>query len=437
MRLISNSILVLLLFFNCTSDVDVQTAEMQPPLTDVLTDVLTLEFTIGESSNLQYDFILAEPRIMMVNNNDDILVIDEDRIKVFDSAGKEKNIFGRPGEGPGEYSRTCGYFLSPEGYLTVLDASGRSGGSDGIEGYRYDIRSTLNNYYNLFAPDYSFLEKKMLGNVLKLNEYLESKKIDIKSDYSIRKVFALNETEKIYEIQLKDPDPDSDVKYFTIILYENANTCKPVLHTKMPGTGAGGAPEDMLGEIHWTLIPGRNLLYVNTLEDDHNEQTVSRYTIHVISLDTFEDTKIYRAFTPFLIPKKEKERHIEVEKMFEKRRREIFSRMGREAPTVQCDTKKDIRIIKAQHYYPSITRIRVDRNYAFVFTVDRTETTRKKIENIITSVIDLNIGECTAEVKLPFIPKVIMNGYAYWIGRDEEGFYEVRKYKIDPAVYGK
>ncbi|KPK95694.1 hypothetical protein AMJ80_04160 [bacterium SM23_31] len=418
---------IFLSFFNCSNEIEFKTVEIEP-----LTDVLTLELTIGESSNLQDEYIIAEPRPIMVNNLNDILVVDEGRVKVFDAGGKEKHIFGRVGQGPGEFVELCGFFLSPQGYLTAMDAGGYSGGRNNVVGYRINVSSRLSNHYNLFSPDYSLVEKKMLMNVLKLEEYLDSINIEEPRNYIIRKLFFINEIERVYEIRLNDNDPESDIKYYTIILYENENTVKPIVHTIMPGTGATGTPGEYFGTIQWALIPERKVMYVTPFEDEHNERTVSRFTIHVISLDTFEDTKIYKEYTPILVPEDFKESFINMEK-------ERAQRMSQRGIPVggTSDYKKNVRIYKALKYFPSIYTVRMDRNYAFLFTVDRTSTTRMRNENLFAYVIDLNTGESTSAAKFLFIPNVINNEYAYWIGVDEEEFPQIEKYRIDPAVYGK
>lgn len=414
-------------FFNCNDAIEFQTAKIEP-----LADVLTLELTIGESSNLQDEYIIAEPRPIMVNNLNDILVVDEGRVKVFDAEGKEKHIFGRTGPGPGEFGGTCGFFLSPQGYLTAMDAGGYSGGRNGIVGYRINVSSNLNNHYNLFSPGYSLVEKKMLMNVLKLKEYFDSINIEEPRTFAIRKLFFINEIERVYEIRLQDNDPKSDIKYYTIILYEDENMVKQIVHTRMPGTGSTGTPEEYFGTIQWALIPERKVMYINPFEDEHNKQIVSRFTIHVISLDTFEDTKIYKEYTPVLVPEDFKEMCINMEKD----RVKMMSQRGIPVGGTS-DYEKNIRIYKALKYFPSIYTVRMDRNYAFLFSADRTSTTRMRNENLFAYVIDLNTGESTSAAKFPFIPNVIKNEYAYWVGVDEEEFPQIEKYKIDPAVYGK
>ena len=211
--------------FKCSSDVFAQTVEIQEPLTNVL----KLELSFGDEETIKNnEFLLAYPQLIMVNNQNDILVFDEDRIKVFDAGGKEKHIFGRTGQGPGEYGRpsiiggrnlSVGFFLSPQGYLIAMDSGGGTGGGNKIVGDRINISGSLYNQYNLFAPDYSFVYKKRLSNVLKLEEYFDSMNIEAPRTFYIRKLFFINEIERVYEILLKDNDPKSDIKYYTDVIF--------------------------------------------------------------------------------------------------------------------------------------------------------------------------------------------------------------------------
>jgi len=192
-------------------------------------------------------------------------------------------------------------------------------------------------------------------------------------------------------------------------------------------------PEEYFGTIQWALTPERRVMYVSPHEDEHNEQETSRFTIHVISLDTFEDFKIYQEYTPVLVPEDFKETFINSEKDDIKRR----AQRDRISAIVMSNYEKNVSIYKALKYFPSIYIVRMDRNYAFLFTADRTNKTRMRSENLFAYVVDLNTGESTSVAKFTFIPYVIMNGYAYWIRSGRDIFPTIEKYKIDPAVYGK
>ncbi|KPK96410.1 hypothetical protein AMJ80_00020 [bacterium SM23_31] len=158
-------------FFNCSTDVDIQTVEIPPPLTDVL----TFELSFGDENTITKDeFLLAQPRGIAVSSVNDIFVIDEECIKVFDSNGKEKSIVGRPGQGPGEFSSAGSPVVNPGGYLAVID-----GGSS----------------FNLFAPDLTFIEKKNYYTDFNLTAF--RKEHGYYSNFMLRRVYPVDELIKI------------------------------------------------------------------------------------------------------------------------------------------------------------------------------------------------------------------------------------------------
>ena len=71
---------------------------------EILSDVLQLELTFGDK-DLPDEYLLARPGGIAVNDNGDILVVDENRVKVYSNNGREKSIIGGPGEGPGYFER--------------------------------------------------------------------------------------------------------------------------------------------------------------------------------------------------------------------------------------------------------------------------------------------------------------------------------------------
>ena len=81
------------ILLNCNSGSDVTTSGTEP-----LTDVLTLELSFGDK-DLPDEYLLANPRGIAVNDEGDVFVTDEDRVKVFGDDGKEKAIIGRNGRG--------------------------------------------------------------------------------------------------------------------------------------------------------------------------------------------------------------------------------------------------------------------------------------------------------------------------------------------------
>jgi len=73
----------------------------------------------------------------------------------------------------------------------------------------------------------------------------------------------------------------------------------------------------------------------------------------------------------------------------------------------------------------------IDGNFVFVMLM-----TSDFEPQIPYDVLDLESGEFVASVDFSNF-RLIKNGYLYQIGPDEEGFAVIKRYKIDPAVYGR
>lgn len=194
MRLYCMSIIVLLLFFNCNSDIDVETAEMKPPLTDVL----TLELTIGDK-DLPDEFLLVKPRYTVIGGTGDIYILDEDRIKVYDEKGIPKTIIGRPGKGPGEFDNPKNPMVSEDGLITVIDDKGA----------------------NLFSAEFDYLTTHYIRYNTKYDELLD--KNGWKS-MELDRAICITEDERIIATQTLPLEPDSYYIYHNVLLYEKGDS---------------------------------------------------------------------------------------------------------------------------------------------------------------------------------------------------------------------
>jgi len=87
--------------------------------------VLTEDFTIGDSENL--DEMVSEPGFIAVDEQENIYALDikEHNIKVFDRDGGYLRTIGKKGQGPGELNTPVGLILTPEKELMVEDALNR------------------------------------------------------------------------------------------------------------------------------------------------------------------------------------------------------------------------------------------------------------------------------------------------------------------------
>ena len=411
MKLLSVSVILSLFLFNCSSDSNIDSGTTRISQSDYYeepyeSDLVSFEMSFGsELSDTKNEFLLVNPEQICVNNQGDIIMSDEKSIKVFDIYGKGKKKFGRPGQGPGEFGRIPLLFLSTTGYLMVLD---------------FDLKG-LYTPYNLYAPDYTFIEKSRLSNNQRLENYLYSKGYELKNIGEIRNIYALDKFEKVYEVFLLKTT--NNVRQYTdLLVYENADTLVSLFHVKQPLyiTGPGFVLLfPILGNLQWKMLPDRRIVYIYTEEDIYNENGVSYYTIHLLSLDTFEDKKITREFSPVMY----------LESAFD-------SNTYKRLPDAQ--KKAAVKAFKDKKFFPSYTRMKVDGNFVFISVISNVKREMKEWSDSEepVDVFDSLTEKFTGRFKFPLRLSTIKDGYVYDVDYDKDGFLEIRKYKINPIVYG-
>ena len=414
-RILYNLLIILMLFAYCGSDSDYKqqaTSEINEQYTE---DLVSLDLAFGsEKYGTKNEFLLVDPDPspfqLLVNNNEDILLVDEWSIKIFDKNGIGKKILGRPGYGPGEFEDSPDIFLGPTGYLLALT----SGMSDRA-------------LYNFYAPDYSYIDKIRIQNNQRILDYVQSKVPDIKS-YRIRQIIPLNETEKIYRINYRDIEP---IEWMVSVLYENTDGVIELLNFKRPDSFTSHnltTYGEIFGSLILDIIPGRRLVYINTDDDRHDEQTGSFYYIHIVSLDTREDKIITRKFDAYEYKEELFEDILQVKR--QKNEEEHH--------------KEAVKFFKKNKFYPSIKRMKIDGHYVFIEQYTSLYSNIKENKwAMAIDIFDLETGKFIKQVIFPIylLGKTIKNGYLYgtFQERDESGeldFPELRKYKINPVVYG-
>jgi len=365
-------------------------------------DILKLEKTIGENSGLTGDYILVRPFNVCANAQGDILVSDEFKIKVYDINGKPKIILGRQGQGPGEYMP--GIFpviltMGPTGYFLGI--------STPISG-----KTNVSFYYNLYTPDFKFVEMKRLDTNPVLEKYLISKGYSLKNIGETFPIYPLNSKELVYRVLINNN------KVLTL-LYDNTQQIKEIYCDIQPERDV------LLGNFLWRVLSNNNVTYINTYKDTINEKGSSWYTIHIISLIDFKDTVIKQNFKPIVIS----DEYLKTLTIRQKT-------MTDEALARRNEFANNLR---KQKYLPSVYTILSDGNYLFLFLYEENFYKSPK-ENTLTKpvdIFDMNAKKFIKRVYFPNVLNYVSNGYEYTWGKDKDGYPEIRKYKINPAVYGK
>lgn len=400
------------LFLNCNSDSYNRVQSSANYNTPYESDLLSFEMSFAsELSGTKDDFLLIGPPFdLYVKNNEDILLIDENKIKVYNKLGKGIKLIGRRGKGPGEFGFSPELFLGPKEYMVVLDND---------------------NIYNLYSSDYTFIEKKRFQNNQKFIDYLNDIVPGLKKG-SVKKLYPFNRSEKVYQVDFMNEK--ANVLY-TSIVYEDKNTISELINCKKPSSLLGeentGVDTPILGLLVWDILPDRRIVYINTDDDEHSEQNGSNYTVHIISIDTHEETKIKQKFIPY-----------------EYSEDLINSRLERSRSRNLSNSNKALfekyaKILSEKKYNPSIINIKIDGYYAFIYVYrELTGEESEKIDNgenidRLVDVFDLKRGIFLKQVVFPGFFGAIKNGFAYESAIDKDGFAEIRKYKINQSVYEK
>ncbi|MCP4724563.1 MAG: hypothetical protein GY863_05990 [bacterium] len=370
----------------------------------ILENVLTLELSFGDDeNNLPAEYLLARPRDLVVHRNGDTIVVDEDKVKIFDSEGKPKLMRGGEGQGPGEFDVLAWKpRISGNGFLSVQDQF-------------YSM--------NLYGPDYEFLKKENLFQ----NQIYD----DVSTNYGIRGVIYgfiyLDDTNRVLYMEGDRISNPYEPGGITLLGIHNGErfieiTKQPLKNIYItPLVFESGSSVNVqfsfrfLGQFLWAYSTTEKLVYVDTGQD-------------IISGDKAEyELKVYSISDGSVkIIKHEFERTPIEDEMVE-------DNMGHPRRDRMEDALKLIKSeIMAKVCNASLQQIKTDGEFVYAFTYNKNEK-----EEILTDVFNINTGKHISTAWFPMVPSFIKDGFAYLlIPGSEENFPRVEKYRISPEVYG-
>ncbi|MFC1556002.1 hypothetical protein ACFL67_02860 [candidate division KSB1 bacterium] len=387
-------ILALFLLFSCGQNTD--NALNNSPL---LKDVLTLELSFGDNESLS-DYLLAKPESFCVTSNGNIAVMDEYKVKVFDSNGMPQKILGRKGQGPGELSFMYSVTCSNNDILSVV--------GDRIHIYNSDYTLITSNNYVAHKP------YKVLLDSLKYRESL------------MHKILSPDLNLRTYIMRVNDTSQDDSQKRLReVLICETDKTTKIItdyLNAALVIFDKGQAFFPFLGELHYAELPEGRLVITHPAFDIAPEGSQEYYMLRIVDL-------------------KEKSKQI-ISHPF-KRMPITFDDYSMYRPLEQSvESQGLMKMIENElEKYPGkvpVQGIITDNEYIFVFTYEAGDNA-----TFLTDVFHGGRKEYICSVYLPFkrsyLPPIIRNGYAYYMNdfRSSGDFPVIKKYRIDPAVYGK
>jgi len=383
MKLTISTLLVLALFVFAGS---VQAA---PQSKTILNNVLTLVLAFGDK-DVPDEFLLADPVGLTVALNGDIIVNDETKLKVFNSNGKPKQIIGRKGLGPGEFSQSITHYCSEDGYISVKELPRR--------------------YYNFFSPEYKFIEQINTSQSEYNSELMKLLQCD---QIVYDEIYLFKDKSMIFVMRcIKYSDsskqPQTIEKKFNAVVKKEGNKYISVYQLKQ------NLPTDDIfiasptfGDVTHTFLSESIVAYSDPLI--HRKQLNGKwyYTIVIQNIKTGEKREIQHEYVP--VPFAE----------------DFMSSMKNSNQIVY----KSIEKLK---YYAPIKFLDSDGDYIFAYKFNKPNET-----GYVTDVFRASNGEYLNSVYLPFRFNTLKNGYGYRIKSSKTEYPQVEKYRIDPKVYGK
>ncbi|KPK89352.1 hypothetical protein AMJ80_09920 [bacterium SM23_31] len=392
MRKIIGIALTIFLIQSCTAEPDKPFTTEVP----VFTDALTLELSFGDE-NVPDEFLLARPMGLDVNNDGDIYIADEERLKVFDENGTPKTIIGGPGEGPGEFRMLMDIGISPSGYIAAGTPT----------------------EYNLFSPKNEFIRKY---DILRspISKILVSENVNIPASTS--RLYMISKNEFVLTgsgSKRTEDDPEASYRVLVHVLDDSVSVLAEYKDVQRIVVDEIPTTIQLLGDFQWGLLSGNRVVFTHSAYDKRDEQNNSYYILNVVSLDTGERTDFSTAYEKTEI----------ADSIIAKQRWRGISAMDTDREKLNKIVRDKVKELK---YFPPIMNILTDNKYVFAFLYHNNYESES-----IAHVIDVNSGKHISTIHLPFVPIQIKNGYAYRIKSGPDIFPVVEKYKINPAVYGK
>ena len=355
------------------------------------TTLLILESTIGNDDKnvLNKDFLLAAPYDIGVKNNGDIIVFDEERIKIFDNKGKPKKIVGRPGKGPEEFSDNQIIFINNNECIITYPLNG------------------LYDYYSVFSPEYKFLYKKRIDNDPVFKRY-----INLTDEFTDIKFLIYDNNEKLFEIETFNHL--MNIRTYRLI-YENNEGSSVLYEVSIPYFNSS-----ITGLVYFCSSNNNIVEYINNCEDEYLNENKGYYRLHLFNIREKKDTYFKKEFIP---------EQLDIENIIS--RLEVIQQRTNINNT---NIKNELKLLLEKQRYRRAIRcgIMADSKYIYILPLSDLKKGKMPID-----IFDIEAKIFLNTIQVPVEPRYIKNGYIYTITEGKEGFPIIQKYKIHPSVYGK
>lgn len=356
---------------------------------------LELDLSFGaDEEMLESEYLIAVPQNLKVDNEGNIYVFDEMKIKVYDAYGKPKGIAGGPGQGPGEFQGiyldyVTGIYVSPVGYISV------------------DSPRRFNNNYIVYSPNLRFI-----GN-FHVDKY-------IPSDTGIPQMIAfISDNEYIGISGNVITTEEKETFHKQLIHYKDGEETFIAAYDEMRGVVVDGEmiPKSH-GRLSWIMLDDLRIVYIHTYMDAVYSGADSYYTIHIYDPKTGERDEIEIPFTPEEILIEDYDAVLE--------RTPEPLRERRDTRAMRSRHEKRNEILKKIKYEPPFYWIRTDGVHVLVnnekWSVDPYS---------FFQVVDISQKKIVSSYNFDYSSiyvSIMKNGYIYSIGKNDDGFYVVNRH---------
>ncbi len=356
------------------------------------------------SGEVPSDYLLARlvANTLAVEESGDVLVLDEDWIKVYAPDGRPQTRFGGPGDGPGELRQARRLFQSPEGYLTAF-------------GVQFGTNA------HVFRPDRSYVASRDFMNRRPDFPLLKERNLGLGRPGEI---YAIDDQRWVYSIEASDLDRNRREHLEIFLIYETPDSVRVIadyLRTDVIVGEGIGYDLPSLGWLYFALLPNTRVAWCHTFHDVDFTSEPAIYTIHVMDLISGERTEIRQSFER--IPLVWSPRAPEG---LRERNPEQYSLM------VAVDRKAKQRCLE-QKFEAPIGALLSDGRFLFAMTHVRKDTTL-----FLFDVFDGAAFRYLCSVWLPGA-LIIRDGYLYqtnnYLRTGEEP--AIDRYRLRPEVYGR
>jgi len=389
-------------------------AQQNPPILD---NVLTLVLTFG-AEGLPDEYLIVGRRqsgslsgasgpLVAVDDNNNIYVLDEYKVKVYNQNGKPKAIFGGKGQGPGEFADLPTgperITVSPTGFITVYNEPWFG--------------------YNVYNPQYKFVK-------IIFKDYYQDTKTGFQSRH-INLAFTINENE--YTGVCMIDSIKNYLNYTTFNLEYWKNNKKNIIAsytypTKITNIRSYVEISKSLGRFFYSMFQNNNIMYTHSSIDENLTNNSAFYLLNIYNLDTGTKKQYKFPFTPIELSSDEQL---------------LMGNRGGYQDDMKLlqELKEKYLKEKGPKTRPAINNILFDNKFAYVILYNQKEEKKgnKTYLLLLYNIVDLETGNLINSFYTSSFNQflAIKNGYAYKSVKNKDGYPVIEKYKIDPKVYGK